>query len=326
MATLRDIARALKVSESTVSRALANHPRISEATRVRVQQAAREMHYRPHVGARAMVGKRWEATEGAGVSANLALFEEGAQDADLRHRLSFQHAQSVSERWGYALIPIAARRDLSPEALGRRLKALNIQGVLIGKLPDNWLRPEAYPWDRCAWLSIDQGNLALPIHTILGNPFHAILEALKHIAATGKRRVAIVSRNSLFLPFGSKLATVLSGTPVDSVPELVCRECILSDNEAWREDLESFAPDALLTDHVQLGYTLKAKGMDYPWASLGLRPEDRGIIAGIPNSGPKRIETAIDMLDLYHRRQQTGLPTHRQTLMIEEAWSPGSSL
>jgi LacI family transcriptional regulator len=46
--TIHDIARYLKVSASTVSRALANHPRISRKTREEVARAARELNYRPN--------------------------------------------------------------------------------------------------------------------------------------------------------------------------------------------------------------------------------------------------------------------------------------
>ncbi|MFL6705357.1 MAG: LacI family DNA-binding transcriptional regulator, partial [Paraburkholderia graminis] len=43
--TIRDVARAASVSIGTVSRALKNQPGLSEATRVRVVKAARELGY-----------------------------------------------------------------------------------------------------------------------------------------------------------------------------------------------------------------------------------------------------------------------------------------
>lgn len=46
--SINDIARALNVSASTVSRALKDHPDISKATRQRIQAFAREMNYRPN--------------------------------------------------------------------------------------------------------------------------------------------------------------------------------------------------------------------------------------------------------------------------------------
>ena len=46
--SISDIARELGVSASTVSRALKNHPDISEATRTRVQAFAQQVNYRPN--------------------------------------------------------------------------------------------------------------------------------------------------------------------------------------------------------------------------------------------------------------------------------------
>lgn len=51
---MKDVAERAGVSAATVSLALAGDPRISEATRLNVERAAREMGYRPHVGARAL--------------------------------------------------------------------------------------------------------------------------------------------------------------------------------------------------------------------------------------------------------------------------------
>jgi len=53
--TLKELARKLGVSPATVSRALADHSRISPETRERVQEAAREAGYVPNRAARALV-------------------------------------------------------------------------------------------------------------------------------------------------------------------------------------------------------------------------------------------------------------------------------
>ncbi|KUG08488.1 LacI family DNA-binding transcriptional regulator [Solirubrum puertoriconensis] len=47
-ASIRDIARQLNLSTSTVSRALSDHKDISDATKARVQQLAQELNYRPN--------------------------------------------------------------------------------------------------------------------------------------------------------------------------------------------------------------------------------------------------------------------------------------
>lgn len=50
-ATIKEIARRLQVSVSTVSRALHNHPSIGLRTRTRVQQLAAELNYEPNLAA-----------------------------------------------------------------------------------------------------------------------------------------------------------------------------------------------------------------------------------------------------------------------------------
>lgn len=55
--TLKDIARQLSLSLPTVSRALADHPDISDATKARVREAAQAMHYVPNFRARYLRAK-----------------------------------------------------------------------------------------------------------------------------------------------------------------------------------------------------------------------------------------------------------------------------
>lgn len=51
---IKDIAKQLNVSESTVSRALSDHPRISAATKQKVRAAAKELKYQPNLIAKSL--------------------------------------------------------------------------------------------------------------------------------------------------------------------------------------------------------------------------------------------------------------------------------
>jgi LacI family transcriptional regulator len=57
-ATIKDIARALGLSPSTVSRALSGEGRIPDATRAKVRGAAEQLGYIPNRAAQSLVGKR----------------------------------------------------------------------------------------------------------------------------------------------------------------------------------------------------------------------------------------------------------------------------
>ncbi len=56
--TIKDIAKALKISPSTVSRALKNHPDISEDTKRAVNELAEEMNYQPNAVALSLKKRR----------------------------------------------------------------------------------------------------------------------------------------------------------------------------------------------------------------------------------------------------------------------------
>lgn len=74
MVTIKDVAKLSGVSPSTVSRVIANNPRISEDTKKKVRKAMKELGYHPNVNARNLVAK---STKAIGVimpsSANVAL-------------------------------------------------------------------------------------------------------------------------------------------------------------------------------------------------------------------------------------------------------------
>ena len=56
--TMQDLAQWLKISKSTVSRALAGDPRVSSETRARVQHLARELNYHPNTAASGLARRR----------------------------------------------------------------------------------------------------------------------------------------------------------------------------------------------------------------------------------------------------------------------------
>ncbi|GGA66629.1 LacI family DNA-binding transcriptional regulator [Ornithinibacillus halotolerans] len=61
MVTIKDVAKISGVSPSTVSRVIANNPRISEETKKKVRKAMKELGYHPNVNARNLVAKSTKA-------------------------------------------------------------------------------------------------------------------------------------------------------------------------------------------------------------------------------------------------------------------------
>ncbi|NLJ89829.1 MAG: LacI family transcriptional regulator [Clostridiales bacterium] len=97
MVSLKEIAARCNVSTATVSKALNNHSDISEVTKAKVQQVAREMGYFPNAAARSLKTNR---TYNIGV-----LFEDEASSG-LTHEYFahiLQHFKTAVEEKGYDL-------------------------------------------------------------------------------------------------------------------------------------------------------------------------------------------------------------------------------
>ncbi len=56
--TIKDVAKRANVAPSTVSRVIANSPRISHKTKERVREAMKELGYHPNFNARNLVNQR----------------------------------------------------------------------------------------------------------------------------------------------------------------------------------------------------------------------------------------------------------------------------
>lgn len=106
---LRDVARRANVSGSTASRALADDPRISVATRDLVKAAAADLHYVPNAAARSLRVRR---------TRTLGLLLPDVRDPVHGQVASaFEQEASVA---GYCVIVVSGERDAARERIGLR--------------------------------------------------------------------------------------------------------------------------------------------------------------------------------------------------------------
>lgn len=121
MITTRDIAARLQLSVSTIGRALADDPRISEETKSRVRQAAEEMGYVGNRAARMM----------RGASSNVV----GLVIPDIRNSFYSAIAHELSRNMaarGYQLVLSETDEDRTAELRHlRELSASRVAGVII---------------------------------------------------------------------------------------------------------------------------------------------------------------------------------------------------
>ncbi len=179
---LKDIARRANVSVATVSRALHDHPRISRATRRRVQQLAAEMGYVPNETARSLVRRQ---TRTFGVI---------LPDATDPYAAAVLHSiEENARRVGYALL--LAHSWAEPEQELAAIQTLRERGVdglvLISSRAGVALRPLAQHLRQP--LVIVNGDSEPEIgHTVRGDNVRGATLATSYLLRLGHRRIAFI--------------------------------------------------------------------------------------------------------------------------------------
>jgi len=133
--TMEDVARTAGVHQTTVSRALRNDRRLPETTRQRIKSIAERMGYRPNPLLSAL-GANLRQRRTAEFSATLAYVVRADSATDLR-REHLAGASEAAAAQGYRLEEfVVGLAGLSPERLNDVLLTRNVQGVVIGPLPE----------------------------------------------------------------------------------------------------------------------------------------------------------------------------------------------
>lgn len=178
--TIRDIARRLNLSHSTVSRALnsLNDPLISAATVKRVQDAARDMSYRPNLSARALA---------TGRSNTIELWAETLKDIK---SLAVNRLLDQAKPSGYSIAITSITKNRDFETRLRAIPMLPIDGVLA-------LESSAFTQAFLAQYP-DSGVpiVSMGIYHVTSTDFVAIdiadgvIAAIRHLVDIGCRRIA----------------------------------------------------------------------------------------------------------------------------------------
>lgn len=180
--TIKDLARILGVSVSTVSRALKDHPEISLETRNNVQELAKKMHYKPNAIALSL---RQRKTKLIGV----------VIPEIIHHFFScvISGVERVAHENGYNVVIFQSNEDYEREvAICQSIINSHIDGLLISMSKNTSqidhfreLREQGIPivfFDRiCGELNTDR---------VVVDDFQGALIAVRHLISVGCKRIA----------------------------------------------------------------------------------------------------------------------------------------
>ena len=275
MTTITDIANALGITPSTVSRALAGNPRVKEETRVAVEKMARLLGYERNV-----------------VAANLRKGQSHIVGIVVPriHREFFSNviggAESILNQAGYNVLICQTLESVEAEAKAlKTLKNYRVAGVLLSHAIDarNGNHVKEILGDT-PLVQFDRVFPDLPGAKIVGANCEGAFQATTHLIQAGYKRIGTLagymsSQAYIERLAGYRLALERAGLPFD--PTIVFEDAIVRETgyQAGLKAIEAGC-DALFSAGA-----FSALGAIDAIKEKGLRiPEDFGIV-GTSNEG-----------------------------------------
>lgn len=264
--TIKDIARELNISPSTVSRALKNHPDISKETRVLVQELAHKLDYQPNAVALSL---RKSKTNIIGViipkivhhffSTVISGIEDVVNDAGF-HVMICQSNESYQREISNVHALLSSRVDGFLVSISGETKQYDhFQSILNRDIP---------------LVFFDRACESLNTSSVLVDDFEGAFKAVEHLIFTGRKRIAhlagpdhlLISRER---KNGYMAALQKHGLPVEDSLIIPCGLTLENGVEAFSGFLKTnMLPDAIFSaaDPSAIGAMLviKEKGWHVP--------------------------------------------------------------
>src|SRR5690625_300254 len=182
--TLNDIAKKAKVSPMTVSRVINKTGNVSEETRIKVEEAIKEMNYIPNSSARYLNSKRSKILSLIITDITNPFFTKLARGAE-----------DKAKQMGYRLILCNSDEDIKKESdYIKMLISTGVDGILITPSKDQsiknlkFLNKQSIPF-----VLLDRKIKGIVADAIHGDSKDGARKILQHLIRLGHERIAIIN-------------------------------------------------------------------------------------------------------------------------------------
>lgn len=240
--TINDIAKVLGISKSTVSRALKNHPDISQTTKDAVNGVSKSLKYIPNTVAASFRNKKTK-TIGLIVPQISYFFFPSV----------VRGIEEIVHNRGYNLLILQSNESYEREIENLNiLIANNVEGVLasVSLETKNFDHFQHIVDIELPIVFFDRVVNDMNVDTVLVDDVTGSFKAVNHLLDAGRKRVAIcvgnlnllISRNRLQ---GYKTALIQKGIPIDEELIISCETPEETELEVLRLLSEKNAPDSI---------------------------------------------------------------------------------
>ncbi len=336
--TTREIATACACSQSTVSNALRNDPRISAETRARIQKIATEMGWRANPLAAAFMA-HLRSTKPPRYQANLAFIVSHPQSARVEdlpphQRENFRGARNRAEQLGYVLDPVWVQEPgINADNLARMLQRREIHGLIIPGMIGPTPLFASFDWRHFSSVALGSGLAESPLHRVAFNYNRAIPMALHRLFEMGYRRIGVIVSTAYDKKVNHGWLYPLYYEQKQPWGRQWIKSCIFSGSDASdrhrvRAWIEKERPDVILGEYLawhvihEMGWRIPD---DVAFATFDWSAEHPDI-GGIHQSHDIIGAMAVDLLTSQLTQNERGLPAVPKLLQIEGKWRDGESV
>lgn len=338
--THRQIAAAAGVSQTTVSFALRNNPKISISVRDRVRRIARSLGYRPNAYVATLMAHVRASRAPHQIATIGFIYTQPTRKAihdDYVVCRYFTGARNRAADLGYGLDPFwLGDRNMSEKRLSMILAHRGIAGVVLGPLafdtPSRFAGGHIHmDWSRLVTVALGRTIAEPEVDRACHDNFSAMLELMERLIGRGYRRIGLALHhkdddrvNHLWL---AGFLTRLHGQKLIAPLEpLLAREWSYEVFRSWYRENH---PDCVISHGIITRLWLEkcdaAKRRKTGFATVSWNPSKIGL-AGMYQNYERIGAMAINMVVGRLQRNEPGLPESPHSLLVKGRWVEGKSI
>lgn len=327
--TYRQIADLAKVSLSTVSLALRNHPSIPEPTRRRIRRVALRNGYQENpVVATLMSNLRASRTRQTEKIAFLTFW--GEREQWLNHentRRQYDGACRRARQLGYEIEHFWAKEPgMSNSELSEMLRSAGVRGIVASPLMVG-RGHLSLEWENFAIVLVGYSILRPAMHRVTHAHYGGIQTALRQLRHCDYDRIGFAIQktqnervDNLWLAGYLAFAFTLP---------LSCRVAPLIMASLEKDELQTWIrkekPDAVVTNQCSLLSLIQEIGLNIGFANLDLQAGERAM-AGIDQRADQLGALAVDIVVRQLQGNEFGIPGQAVIHQVEGSWRDGSTV
>jgi DNA-binding LacI/PurR family transcriptional regulator len=333
--SIREIARSLDLSHTTVSEALRDSPRVNAVTRKRVQKAAKAVGYRPNPLAGALMSEMRRARSGTfrGLLAILDLDGPDGRPASSNryHRELVRGASARAAALGFkAETIVTGTQGISDTRLDSILQARGIRGLLLLPVAGN---PDlsGLDWTHFAGVYTDYLIERPALHAVCPDHYRSMVFAVQKLHAMGYHRLGLVLQASHDSRLLHRWEAAFHSyhqhhARKEALPALVLPEL---DRKSFMRWFKSRQPDVVLCHRAEVMDWMEECGARIPdthgFCCLNVASNSRPC-AGLDLQPALLGERGVELLIAALHRNDSGVPDHPSTTTIPAVWVDGTTL